>query len=98
MTTSLDEPKVLVAVTEKIEEGKMAAERLIRRARQAVEEGAEEAVYAVKRHPATSVAIAFAAGPRWVSQRHASAGGNIRGTARTSRDACVITPGGVRAK
>jgi hypothetical protein len=50
------------AVTAKLEDGKMAAERLIKRGRYAVEDGLEDAAYNIKRNPFGSLAIAFAAG------------------------------------
>jgi len=50
------------AVTAKLEEGKFAAERLLKRGQYAVEDGLEEAAHNIKRNPFGSLAIAFAAG------------------------------------
>jgi len=50
------------ALSEKLEDGKIAAERLLKRSRYAVEDGLSETAHKVKRHPFGSLAIAFAAG------------------------------------
>ncbi len=50
------------AVAEKLEDGKIAAGRLLKRGRYAVEDGIEETAHSVKHHPFSSLAIAFAAG------------------------------------
>jgi ElaB/YqjD/DUF883 family membrane-anchored ribosome-binding protein len=49
-------------VTEKLEDGKIAAGRLLKRGRFAVEDGIEETAHSIKHHPFSSLAIAFAAG------------------------------------
>ena len=50
------------AVAEKLEDGKVAAERLLKRGRYAVEDCITETAHIIKRHPVTSIAIAFGAG------------------------------------
>lgn len=50
------------AVSAKLEEGRIAAERLLKHSRYAVEDGIEESTHQIKRHPLSSLAIAFAAG------------------------------------
>jgi ElaB/YqjD/DUF883 family membrane-anchored ribosome-binding protein len=50
------------AVSETLEDGKIAAERLLKRSRYAVEDGIDETARTVKRNPFSSLAIAFAAG------------------------------------
>jgi hypothetical protein len=50
------------AVSAKLEDGKIAAERLVKRGRYAVEDGISEAAHNIKRHPFGSLAMAFAAG------------------------------------
>jgi ElaB/YqjD/DUF883 family membrane-anchored ribosome-binding protein len=50
------------AVSEKLEEGRIGAERLLKHSRYAVEDGIEETVHQIKRHPLRSLAFAFAAG------------------------------------
>lgn len=50
------------AVSAKLEDGKIAAERLLKRGRYAVEDSVSETAHNVKRHPFGSLAIAFAAG------------------------------------
>lgn len=50
------------AVSAKLEEGKMAAERLLKRGRHGIEDGISETAQAIKHHPFRSFAIAFAAG------------------------------------
>jgi hypothetical protein len=50
------------AVVDKLEDGKMEAERFAKRSRYAVEDGIMESMYRMKRNPAASLAVAFAAG------------------------------------
>jgi ElaB/YqjD/DUF883 family membrane-anchored ribosome-binding protein len=50
------------AVSAKLEDGKIAAERLLKRGRYALEDGINETAHNVRRHPFGSLAIAFAAG------------------------------------
>jgi ElaB/YqjD/DUF883 family membrane-anchored ribosome-binding protein len=50
------------AISAKLEDGKIAAERLLKRGRYAVEDGIEQTAHNVKRHPFSSVAIGLAAG------------------------------------
>jgi ElaB/YqjD/DUF883 family membrane-anchored ribosome-binding protein len=50
------------AVSEKLDDGKIAAERLLKRGRYAFEDSVEETAHNIKRHPFGSVALAFAAG------------------------------------
>jgi ElaB/YqjD/DUF883 family membrane-anchored ribosome-binding protein len=50
------------AVSAKLEDGRIAAERLLKRSRYAVEDGIEETSHQIKRHPLRFFAIAFAAG------------------------------------
>ncbi len=50
------------AVNAKLEDGKIAAERLLKRGRYAVEDRLEEAAHNIKSNPFGSLAIAFAAG------------------------------------
>jgi len=50
------------AVSEKLEDGKIAVERLFRHGRYAMEDGLSELVHTVKRHPVSFLGIAFAAG------------------------------------
>jgi len=50
------------AVSAKLEDGKIAAERLVKRGRYALEDGISEAAHNIKRHPFGSLAVAFAAG------------------------------------
>lgn len=64
--------KAKAAFFDRVEDGKIAAERLVKRGRYAVEDGLEEAVHKVKREPFKYLAVAFAAGalfgfvvPRW---------------------------------
>ncbi len=47
---------------EEIETGKLAAGRILKRGRHAIEDGVEEAVHGIKRHRAGSIAFALAAG------------------------------------
>jgi len=50
------------AVSAKLDDGRIAAGRLVKRGRFAVEDGIEETAQTVKRHPLSSIAIAFATG------------------------------------
>jgi hypothetical protein len=50
------------AVSEKLEDGKIAAERLVRHGRYAMEDGLSELAHTIKRHPVSFLWIAFAAG------------------------------------
>ena len=50
------------AVSGKIEDGRIAAERMLKRGRYVVEDGVDTAVHQVKRNPVSSVLVAFAAG------------------------------------
>ncbi len=50
------------ALSAKLEDGKIAAERMLKRSRYAVEDGVSETAHMVKRHPFGSLAVAFAAG------------------------------------
>ena len=50
------------AIAEKLEDGRIAAERLLKRSRYAVEDGLEEAAHTIKQHPFSTLAIGFAAG------------------------------------
>ncbi len=50
------------AVSEKMDDAKIAAERLLKRGRYAVEDGIGETAHMIKCHPVSSLAIAFAAG------------------------------------
>lgn len=50
------------AVSGKMEDGRIAVERLLEHSRYAVEDGVETAVRQVKRNPVSSVLVAFAAG------------------------------------
>jgi len=54
--------KVKEAASETLADSKIAAERLLKHGRYAVEDGVEEAVHQIKRKPVRSLAIAFAAG------------------------------------
>jgi len=72
MKIDLEEPKaekiekgvngLKAAVSETLEDGKMAAERLLKRGRYAVEDCMAETAHSIKHHPVSSLAIAFAAG------------------------------------
>ena len=53
---------VKAAVSGKFEDGKTAAERLIKHGRYAVEDRIEEAAHNIKRHPFGSLSLAFVAG------------------------------------
>jgi len=53
---------VKAAVSEKLEDGKIAAERLLKRGRYAVEDCISETAHEIKHHPVSSIAIALAAG------------------------------------
>ena len=57
---SVDDAKA--AVAEKLEDGKIATERFLRRGRYAVEDGMTQVTRNIKRNPFGSLAIAFAAG------------------------------------
>jgi len=50
------------AVAEKLDDGVVAARRLLKRSRHAVENRLEEAEHTIKRHPFRSLAMGFAAG------------------------------------
>jgi ElaB/YqjD/DUF883 family membrane-anchored ribosome-binding protein len=50
------------AVDEKLEDARIATERLLKRGRYAIEDCLTETAHTIKRHPVTSLAIAFAAG------------------------------------
>ena len=50
------------AVSAKMDDAKVAAERLLKRGRYAVEDGLGETTHLIRGHPVSSVAIAFAAG------------------------------------
>ena len=54
--------KAKAAISAKLEDGKIAAERLLKRSRYAVEDGIEQTAHDIKRHPFRSVAIGLAAG------------------------------------
>lgn len=54
--------KAKAAISAKLEDGKIAAERLLKRGRYAVEDGIEQTAHDIKRHPFRSVAIGLAAG------------------------------------
>ena len=54
--------KVKEEISETLEDGKIAAERLLKHGRYAVEDGVEEVVHQIKRKPVSSLAIAFVAG------------------------------------
>jgi hypothetical protein len=57
---SINEAKAAVAAT--LEDGKVAAERLLRHGRYALEDGLSELTHTIKRHPISFLGIAFAAG------------------------------------
>ena len=50
------------AVSDKIEDGKMAAERLLKRGRDAVEDSVEDRIHQIRRKPLKAVAVAFTSG------------------------------------
>jgi ElaB/YqjD/DUF883 family membrane-anchored ribosome-binding protein len=50
------------AIFEKLEDSRIAAERLLKRSRYAVEDGLEVAAHTIKQHPFRTLAIGFAAG------------------------------------
>jgi len=54
--------KAKTAVADTIEDGKMAAERLLKRGRFVVEDNVAESVHRIRRNPVISVALAFTAG------------------------------------
>ena len=49
-------------LSEKLEDGKTAAERALKQGRHAFEDGVEEAIHGVRRHPVGALGIAFATG------------------------------------
>ncbi len=57
-----DVNELQAAVSEEIDDGKVAAARLLNRGRYALEDGVSEAVHTIKRYPVSSIAIGFAAG------------------------------------
>ena len=57
---SIEQAKAAFAAS--LEDGKIAAERLLRHGRYAVEDGVSELVHTVKRHPISFLGIAFATG------------------------------------
>ena len=50
------------AFSAKLDEGRIAAERILKHSRYAIEDGIEETAHRIKRHPLRTFAIAFAAG------------------------------------
>lgn len=50
------------AVTDKLEDTRHEAERFVKRGRYAFEDAMTESVHQMKRHPGTTLAVAFAAG------------------------------------
>jgi ElaB/YqjD/DUF883 family membrane-anchored ribosome-binding protein len=50
------------AVSAKLEDGRIAAKRFLKHSRYAAEDGIEEIAHQIKRHPLSSLAIAFATG------------------------------------
>jgi len=50
------------AVSDTIEDGKMAAERLLKRGRYAVEDSVVERIHQIRREPLKAVAVAFTSG------------------------------------
>jgi len=50
------------AVSDTIEDGKMAAERLLKRGRYAVENALEQRIHEIRRKPMKAVALAFTSG------------------------------------
>jgi len=54
--------KAKAAVGDSIEDGKMAAERFLKRSRFAIEDAVAESVHGIRRNPLISVALAFTAG------------------------------------
>ena len=50
------------AISQTLEEGRISAERLLRRSRDTAESYLDDATYQVKRNPGTAVALAFGAG------------------------------------
>ena len=50
------------AVSDTIEDGKMAAERLLKRGRYAVEDSVEDRIHQIRRKPLNAVAVAFTSG------------------------------------
>ena len=60
LAKSVDRAKA--AVSDTIEDGKMAAERLLKRGRYAVEDTVEQRIHDIRRKPLKAVAVAFASG------------------------------------
>ena len=60
LAKSVDRAKA--AVSDTIEDGKMAAERLLKRGRYAVEDSVEERIHDIRRKPMKAVAVAFTSG------------------------------------
>jgi ElaB/YqjD/DUF883 family membrane-anchored ribosome-binding protein len=60
LAKSVDRAKA--AVSDTIEDGKMAAERLLKRGRYAVEDTVEQRVHDIRRKPVKAVAVAFGSG------------------------------------
>ena len=54
--------KAKAAFLDKVEDSKIAAERLVKRGRYTLEDGFDEAIHNVKREPVKFLAVAFAAG------------------------------------
>jgi ElaB/YqjD/DUF883 family membrane-anchored ribosome-binding protein len=50
------------AVSEKLDDGMVAARRLLKRSRYIIEDKLEEAAHAIKQHPFRTLAVGFAAG------------------------------------
>jgi len=60
LAKSVDRAKA--AVSDTIEDGKMAAERLLKRGRYAVEDTVEQRIHHIRRKPLSAVAVAFTSG------------------------------------
>ena len=60
LAKSVDRAKA--AVSDTIEDGKMAAERLLKRGRYAVEDTVEQRIHDIRRKPLRAVAVAFTSG------------------------------------
>jgi len=60
LAKSVDRAKA--AVSDTIEDGKMAAERLLKRGRYAVEDTVEQRIHKIRRKPLKAVALAFTSG------------------------------------
>ncbi len=54
--------KARAAVSDTIEDGKMAAERLLKRGRYAVEDTVEQCIHDIRRKPLKAVVLAFTSG------------------------------------